>query len=205
MATSDKLKAANYIFYALIFLHIGVPKICHTMVDESPGSPQHSPLSLAAQRGDAARVVELLNAGADPNLGLVAGPFGGMFGTRSPLDFAGEKGHAGCMVALLEAGADANQGGGYGLFGSAMSWSPLSPLSANGRTNLVALLLKAGADPNHRSSGGLWGLLDAKWHVVQRHHRPFHPKRKCSRKCSEKVLEETDYCGGGGGGGMQAF
>ena len=68
------MKVGNYIFYLFILLHVGVPKICQLMVDESPSSKQHSPLSLAAQTGDLPRVLELLSNGADPNVGFVAGP-----------------------------------------------------------------------------------------------------------------------------------
>ena len=36
----------------------------------------HTPLSLATQRGDTARVVEILREGADPNAGMAVGPYG---------------------------------------------------------------------------------------------------------------------------------
>ena len=73
----------------------------------------------AAHNGHADMVAALLKAGAKPNVGLTAGPFG-VVSSRSPLLFAAHNGHADTVAAPLKAGADPNVGGTFGPIGWSM-------------------------------------------------------------------------------------
>ena len=120
--------------------------LVYAVVDTSSSSRQHSPLSRAAYTGNAARVAELLERGADPSIGLVVGPFG-LLGSVSPLSFASYSGQQ-TVAALLNAGADPNTGNDVGPFGMFLSVSPLQDASGKGHAKAAAALLEAGADPN---------------------------------------------------------
>lgn len=89
--------------------------------------------------GDAARLEDLLDAGADPN----AAPWG----DHSPLISAAEAGRADLVALLLKAGADPNhqEDGGD---------NPLNCAVTNDALESVRLLLAAGADPARPSRLG---------------------------------------------------
>jgi hypothetical protein len=98
----------------------------------------------AAQRGDAAKVEELLKKGADVNARNWAGV--------TPLHIAAANGYLEVVKLLLEHGADANAREEDGL-------SPLHIAAANGYLEVVKLLLEHGADPAIRNNRG-WTPLD---------------------------------------------
>ncbi|CAE7256641.1 kidins220b, partial [Symbiodinium microadriaticum] len=107
----------------------------------------HTPLSLAAEKGNAELARLLLAAGAQPNEDTP------MRHARVPLNCACERGHAEVVSLLLEAGADKNAKGG---------WSRGFPLICAARTrqaNVVRLLLEAGVDKDLTNEDGRTALM----------------------------------------------
>ncbi|MGH8496078.1 MAG: ankyrin repeat domain-containing protein, partial [Gammaproteobacteria bacterium] len=89
------------------------------------------PLIESAARGDLEGLEALIDAGADPNLGVP--------GDGTPLIVAARAGHLDAVVWLLDHGADA----GIAIRGDG---NPLIMAAAHGRTEVVRLLLDRGAD-----------------------------------------------------------
>ena len=110
-------------------------------------------LQTAAERGDAGRVVRLLETGADPSHALDDAARAGHPGIvrilleagadpSGALDDAAQAGHPGIVRTLLEAGAQPSDG--------------LDDAARAGHPGIVRILLEAGADPSR-------GLDDAAW------------------------------------------
>ncbi len=119
---------------------------------DGPDPSGWSPLMTAVERGDAARVRELLAAGADvdystPTYGFTA------------LMEAVYRGDAGIAALLIEAGADpdARTRRGYAVSED----SPLLLAVKTGSPGLARMLLSAGAAVNRRYQGGRTALLYA--------------------------------------------
>lgn len=132
--------------------------ICDSLFDRSPSSRYHTPLSLATQRGDTARVVEILREGADPNAGMAVGPYG-LLGCGTPLSSVVGTDDTITAIALIDAGADTNAGELLGPGGMVSSLSLLFGLSTSGNATFAAALIKAGADPDKGMSVGPFGWL----------------------------------------------
>lgn len=98
-----------------------------------------APLADAAERGDAAAVVNLLRQGADAN---AVQP-----DATSPLHWAVHHDDAGMVAALLGAGSRVNAVNHYGI-------PPLAQACINGSARIAKLLLGAGADANATLKGG---------------------------------------------------
>ena len=98
-----------------------------------------SPLADAAERGDRARVEELLRAGSPVNAAQVDG--------TTALHWAAYNDDAETAAALVKAGADVNALNRYGM-------PPLASACANGGAAVAKLLLEAGAGVNTRLKGG---------------------------------------------------
>jgi ankyrin repeat protein len=104
-------------------------------------------LLLAAASGDAAKVRELLERGANPNAR-------DYFIDRTPLHYAAMGGDLDVAKLLLEHGADPNAKDKIGL-------TPLHHAALSGRLNVARLLLEHGADVNARDNDGSTPLHDA--------------------------------------------
>jgi serine/threonine-protein phosphatase 6 regulatory ankyrin repeat subunit B len=130
----------------------------------------------AAKLGNLARVVELIDAGADANQDqngttalmvaskqghtavverlLAAGADvnykGGLMYRKPALKLASEQGHAAVVAALLRAGADANRDSEI-----------LMEASENGHADIVKMLIAAGANVNYVDGGGETALTHA--------------------------------------------
>ena len=122
----------------------------HTVsVSGLPGSRQSASedpapnLTLAALKGNTGLVIELLQAGADPDACDGQG--------RTPLIEAAFGGHVDTLSALLGAGADPNARDPEG-------WTPLMEAASKGRLDVVKLLLAAGADVNATNREGRTAL-----------------------------------------------
>lgn len=89
-------------------------------------------LRRAASAGDAAKVRELLAAGADPN---AANAYGG-----TPLSFASDKGHAEVVKLLLDKGANPNVKDRF------YNQTPLAWAVSNGHAEAARALLAKGAE-----------------------------------------------------------
>ncbi len=137
-----------------------------------------SPLSIAAAKGDAAQVRELLAGGADPDIPDATG--------WSPLHWAARGGHMAAIQVLLAGGADPDltdighndwtpllhaihrnqpaaarallEGGADGDGGTADRLTPLIMAAGYGYTDMVDMLLAAGADPYVETECGLNAL-----------------------------------------------
>lgn len=142
-----------------------------------PLSPQEDPppLMLAINEGDIAKVQELLEAGADPNL---------VFYDRTPLMFAAYGQHGEIFRLLVEKGADlemrteragplitiAAEGGSTELLGFLLErgadidatqrhgQTALMLAVQNGHPDAVGFLLERGADPDIQEGSG-WSAL----------------------------------------------
>jgi ankyrin repeat protein len=109
-----------------------------------------SELIRAALKGNTRRVIELLEAGANPNERDVDG--------RTALMEAAFGGHAGPSRALLKAGANPDARDSDGC-------SSLMEAASKGRLEIVKLLVAAGADVNARNRDGRTALdLTARAH-----------------------------------------
>jgi cytohesin len=107
-------------------------------------------LVLAALKGNTGRVIELLDAGADPDASDLQG--------RTPLLEAAFGGHSTTVSALIEAGADPNTRDADG-------WTPLMEAASKGRVDIVKKLVAAHADVNARNRLGQTAI-----EVVARDH-----------------------------------
>ncbi|MFC3739122.1 ankyrin repeat domain-containing protein [Paractinoplanes deccanensis] len=110
----------------------------------------------AAGWGTAARVAELLRAGADPNSPDPEG--------TTPLYRASVQGRPDTIRALTAAGADPATESGTGEEGL-----PLCAAACWGHTAAVEALLAAGADPHQREDGGR-GHTALEWADAGGHH-----------------------------------
>jgi cytohesin len=109
-----------------------------------------SDLVMAALKGNTDRVLELLDAGADPDASDGHG--------RTPLLEAAFGGHSTTVSALIEAGANPNARDADG-------WTPLMEAASKGRVHIVKQLVAANADANARNRVGQTAL-----EVVARDH-----------------------------------
>ncbi len=91
-----------------------------------------TPLTQAAERGDARVAAALLDLGADPNRPELGG--------NAPLFYAALKGHLPVVELLLGRGADPNRRGA-----SAKNLSPLAIAEQSGHPEVAARLRAAGA------------------------------------------------------------
>jgi len=98
-----------------------------------------SELFEAVKSGDAARVKELLEKGADVNARDNKG--------WTPLHLAAQKGHADVAELLIKNGADVNAKNNYG-------WTPLYAAAQEGHADVAELLIRHGADVNARDNDG---------------------------------------------------
>jgi len=98
-----------------------------------------SELLEAARKGDARRVRELLDRGADVNARDVF--------DRTPLHLAAAFGHLDVAKLLLDRGADIDARESDG-------WTPLHYAAVNGRLDVARLLLERGADAGIKSRYG---------------------------------------------------
>jgi len=105
-----------------------------------------APLADAMERGDFARVPQLLAGGAKVNEPQVDG--------MTALHWAAHRGEAEIARQLLGAGADANATNRYGV-------TPLALACVTGDGPIVEALLAAGADPNATRRGGETALMTA--------------------------------------------
>jgi ankyrin repeat protein len=99
----------------------------------------HSPLHLAASRGQLSVVMLLLEAGANKN---VRNKYG-----NTPLHFAASSGQLSVVTLLLEAGANMNVRNKHGT-------TPLHSAALSGQLSMVTLLLEAGANIDFRNRFG---------------------------------------------------
>ena len=111
-----------------------------------PAAAADTPLIEAVRAGDAARVAELLDRGADP---AAAGPDG-----TTPLHWAARGAHRTIVERLLAGGADATATNRYGV-------TPLALAAETGDEATIAALLDGGADPNGASPEGETVLMVA--------------------------------------------
>ncbi|HSO75515.1 MAG TPA: ankyrin repeat domain-containing protein [Blastocatellia bacterium] len=107
-------------------------------------------LVLAALKGNTGRVIELLDAGSDPDARDGQG--------RTPLLEAAFGGHSTTVSALIRAGANPNARDADG-------WTPLMEAASKGRVDIVKKLVAANADVNARNRLGQTAL-----EVVARDH-----------------------------------
>ncbi|KAI1399828.1 ankyrin repeat-containing domain protein [Hypoxylon fuscum] len=106
-----------------------------------------SPLYYMCAQGAEAIVLQLLQAGADPNSGKL------IYGTC--LQSAASKGHVRIVKALLEAGANPNDSADD--YQEGLYCNSIVAASAAGHETIVALLLEYGADPNNKSRFPTYG------------------------------------------------
>ena len=104
------------------------------------------PLVDAAERGDAAMVLELLEADADPNDASADG--------TTALHFAVHREDVEMAAALIDAGASVDRPNRYGV-------RPLYLAAQNGDAEAVRLLLRHRADPNGALPEGETALMTA--------------------------------------------
>jgi len=102
-----------------------------------------TPLTIAAQNGDAAEVRTLLARGADAN--------GKDSHGLTPLVRAARQGSYDAAVALLDGGADPNL---YDSVWTRPGWSPLMNAVHKSQSRIVKLLIDRGADVNARAADG---------------------------------------------------
>jgi len=102
-----------------------------------------TPLTIAAQNGDAAAVRTLLARGADAN--------GKDSHGLTPLVRAARRGSYDAAVALLDGGADPNL---YDSVWTRPGWSPLMNAVHKSQPRIVKLLIDRGADVNARTADG---------------------------------------------------
>jgi ankyrin repeat protein len=105
-----------------------------------------TPLSLAAEVGNAEIIEILIDAGADPNERLS--------GLRTPLMMAARHGNADSVQLLIDAGSEVNAVERRGQ--TALMWA-----AAEGNQQAVEVLLARGADANIRLESGYTALLFA--------------------------------------------
>ena len=118
-ATRARLQAANPAAH----------KKANAVVDPADGETK---LWRAASAGEVAEVRALLQAGADPLVGLTTNGC-------TPVYLAAQNGHLEVVRALVEAGADVNAARTDG------TWTPLKVAQRNNHPDVVALLKQAGA------------------------------------------------------------
>jgi len=102
-----------------------------------------TPLTIAAENGDAATVRTLLARGADVD--------GKDSHGLTPLVRAARRGHFDAALALLDGGADPNR---YDSVRTRPGWSPLMNAVHKSQGRIVQLLIEHGADVNARSADG---------------------------------------------------
>lgn len=102
-----------------------------------------TPLTIAAENGDAASVRTLLARGADAN--------GSDSHGLTPLVRAARRGHFDVAKALLDGGADPNR---FDSIRNRPGWSPLMNAVHKSQPRIVKLLIDAGADVNARATDG---------------------------------------------------
>jgi len=100
-----------------------------------------SPLHYAALEGNTAKVIELVNSGADVNAAEVGG--------YTPLHFASQNDHAAVVKLLLEYGADVDS---VDSWGNTPLWRAVFNSKNTGET--ILMLRAAGADPHHLNNAG---------------------------------------------------
>jgi uncharacterized protein len=105
-----------------------------------------TPLADAAERGDRAKIANLLQQGTDVNAAQADG--------MTALHWAVYHDDPRTATLLIKAGANARATNRYGV-------TPLSLACTNGNTEIVELLLKAGADANTTLHGGETALMTA--------------------------------------------
>jgi len=105
---------------------------------------EYSPLYVAAEKGDLAKVEEQIASGADVN---IKGTYG-----MSALQAAADGQHAEVVNALLEAGADPDISGGL------VDETPLKMAATYGYEAIVKLLIAAGAEVDAPDNSGVTAL-----------------------------------------------
>lgn len=128
----------NYIIVKKLFLLPLILFSCATLASE------YSPLYVAAEKGDLAKVEKRIASGDDIN---TKGTYG-----MSALQAAAERQHAEVVHALLEAGADPNISGGL------LDETPLKMAATYGYEAIVKSLIAAGAKVNTPDNAGVTAL-----------------------------------------------
>ena len=146
----------------LAFATLLLPAICLASGDD---------LLVAAEKGDRARVVRLLNEGEDINYSR--GPISSREVT-SPLTVAIASGQLEVATELLERGANVDQ------FGHA-NGTPLMHAALKGYADLVSELLRRGAQVNSQNPGVYTGSTALHWAYRWREFRNLrsHFRSRC--------------------------
>ncbi len=108
----------------------------------SRSKTERAPLLEAAIDGDAARVRELLRAGADPNMRDES--------RWTPLHFGAQDQALGVVMALLEAGAEVDSPDDHG---NTPLWR--ATFTSRGHGEVIRALREAGANPWYTNSRGI--------------------------------------------------
>lgn len=106
-----------------------------------------TPLIIATMKGYQDIVVELLNAGADPDIADDPG--------QTALMYASFDGYADIARILLMKGANPNATNKTG-------WTALHGASFNGHKKIVELLIRNGADITHKDKYGMTAAMEAR-------------------------------------------
>lgn len=117
---------------------------CATKGTTETAASEYSPLYVAAEKGDLAKVEERIASGADVN---TMGTYG-----MSALQAAADGQHAEVVHALLEAGADPNISGGL------LDETPLKMAATYGYEAIVKSLIAAGAEVDTPDNAGVTAL-----------------------------------------------